>query len=124
VCFDYTDEEVVKKLLDYVGEGRDGGPRVPYVLDCIGSQEGTLRKISEIAERGTIVAIMLPVIVRHADEEVAPVYEMDVNKVLPGQWKEGVVLKGTRTHFYLQVSCCPLFVCHTTAVLTSGANVS
>ncbi|OIW35574.1 zinc-binding dehydrogenase [Coniochaeta ligniaria NRRL 30616] len=102
VCFDYTDGDVVEKVLRYVGEGKEGKPRVPYVLDCIGSLEGTLKKIAELAERGTKVAIMLPVIVKHATEKEAPVYEMDVNKVLPGAWKEGVELKGTRTHFYLQ----------------------
>lgn len=102
VCFDYTDGDVVKKLLEYIGEGKAGEMKVPYVLDCIGSLDGTIRKISLLAERGTKVAIMLPVIVTHANEEVAPVYEMDVSKVLPGQWKDGVMLKGTRTHFYLQ----------------------
>jgi NADPH:quinone reductase-like Zn-dependent oxidoreductase len=103
-CFDYTDEDVVDQVLRYVGDGEEGRPRVPYVLDCIGSLEGTLNKIAKLAERGTKVAIMLPVIVKHADDKEAPVYEMDVNKVLPGVWREGVVLKGTRTHFYLNVS--------------------
>lgn len=103
-CFDYTHEDVVEQVLRYVGEAKDGKPRVPYVLDCIGSLEGTLKKIAGLAERGTKVAVMLPVILKHANEKEAPVYEMDVNKVLPGAWKEGVVLKGTRTHFYLKVS--------------------
>jgi NADPH:quinone reductase-like Zn-dependent oxidoreductase len=103
-CFDYTDDDVVEQVLKYVGDGKDGKPRVPYVLDCIGSLEGTLRKIAKLAERGTKVAIMLPVIIKHANDKEAPVYEMDVTKVLPGEWKEGVELKGTRTHFYLKVS--------------------
>lgn len=98
-CFDYTDPDVVERVLEHAGEV------VPYVLDCIGSVEGTLRKIARLARPGTIVAVMLPVIVKHADEEGGPVYEMDVGKVLPGLWREGVVLKGTRTHFYLQVGC-------------------
>lgn len=105
VCFDYSQSDVVEKILEYVGTGKT--PRIPYILDCIGSQEGTLRPITKIAERGTKVAIMLPVIVTHASQEVAPTYEMDVSKVLPEEWKEGVELKGTRTHFYMDVSLIP-----------------
>lgn len=100
VCFDYTDGDVVEKVLANIGETKE--PRVPYVVDCIGSVTGTLSKIVKLADRGTKVAIMLPVILKHASEEEMPAYEMDVNKVLEGQWKEGVELKGTRTHFYLQ----------------------
>ncbi|KAJ9130611.1 Zinc-binding dehydrogenase [Coniochaeta hoffmannii] len=101
VCFDYMDEDVVEQVLRHVGDAQDGQPLVPYVVDCIGSLEGTLKKIAKLAERGTTVAVMLPVIVKHASEEEMPVYEMDVHKVLPGAWKDGVILKGTRTHFYL-----------------------
>ncbi|KAB5530285.1 chaperonin 10-like protein [Coniochaeta sp. 2T2.1] len=101
VCFDYTNEDVVDKILQYVGVAKNGKPRVPYIVDCIGSLEGTLKKIAKLAESRTKVAVMLPVIVQHADEDKAPVYEMDVQKVMPGEWEEGVILKGTRTHFYL-----------------------
>lgn len=109
-CFDYTQGDVVGAVREYLdkrqkGAAPDGNvsPRVPYILDCIGSAEGTQRPISNIAEAGAIVAVMLPVIMHHASEQDVPEYEMDVSKVLPGEWKEGVELKGVRTHFFLQV---------------------
>lgn len=112
-CFDYRKPGVVEEILAYVerSHGRDAKePRVPSILDCIGSREGTLRPLSKIAEPGSTVAIMLPVINVHACKEEAPDYEMDVNKVLPGEWAEGVQLKGTRTHHYAKVSYPPEFV--------------
>ncbi|KAL1865412.1 hypothetical protein VTK73DRAFT_5281 [Phialemonium thermophilum] len=106
VCFDYRQGDVVAEVQKYVAEKirphAKQGPAIPYILDCIGSQEGTLRPITKIAEPGAKVAIMLPVIVRHASDEVAPEYEMDVSKVLPDEWRKGVELKGTRTFFYMQ----------------------
>ncbi|KAI8198872.1 hypothetical protein KHU50_008393 [Colletotrichum sp. SAR 10_65] len=95
--FSYRDGDVARKILGVVGE--EG---VPYVLDCIGSVEGTLRPLTKIAGRGTKVAVMLPVIVRDATEEVEPEYEMDVSKVLVGEWAAGVEVRGVRTHFYLE----------------------
>ncbi|KAL0936435.1 zinc-binding dehydrogenase [Colletotrichum truncatum] len=94
--FSYRDANVAEKILGFVGQ--DG---VPFVLDCIGSVEGTLRPLTKIARKGTKVAVMLPVIIRDATEEVEPEYEMDVNNALVGEWAEGVELKGVRTHFYL-----------------------
>lgn len=102
VCFDYSEKDVVDQILGYVGDVKE--PRIPYILDCIGSQEGTLRAITKIAEKGTKVAVMLPVIVTHASDDKAPTYEMDISKVLVGEWKEGVELLGTRTFFYMEVS--------------------
>ncbi|KAH0424449.1 zinc-binding dehydrogenase [Colletotrichum camelliae] len=95
--FSYRDSDVARKILGVVGE--EG---VPYVLDCIGSVEGTLRPLTKIAGRGTKVAVMLPVIVRDATDEVEPEYEMDVSKVLVGEWAAGVEVRGVRTHFYLE----------------------
>ncbi|KAK0375322.1 zinc-binding dehydrogenase [Colletotrichum limetticola] len=94
--FSYRDADVVEKILGTVGERG-----VPFVLDCIGSVEGTLRPLTKIAGRGTKVAVMLPVIVRDATEEVEPEYEMEVGTVLVGEWADGVELRGVRTHFYL-----------------------
>lgn len=91
-AFDYNSEDAVKSL--------SSGPHIPYIIDCIGSLEGTLTPLSKIAGKGTKVAVMLPVIVSHASNSDAPTYEMDVSKVLVGQWKEGVELRGVRTHFY------------------------
>jgi Zn-dependent alcohol dehydrogenase len=104
-CFDYRREGVVEDVLGYVGRGVQGaqGPRVPFILDCIGSVEGTLRPLAKIAEAGSKVAIMLPVIKVHASEDQASEVEMDVNRVLPEEWKKGVELKGTRTFFYMKV---------------------
>lgn len=90
--FDYNDEDVVKSI--------SSGPHIPYMIDCIGSLEGTLTPLSKIAEKGSKVAVMLPVVVNHASSDDAPTYEMDVSKVLVGQWKEGVEVRGVRTHFY------------------------
>ena len=88
---DYA-EEILEKL----------GGKVDVVLDCIGSLEGSVRPISTIAEKRTIVAILLPVIVRDATETVEPEYSFDVKGLV--EWKEGVEVKGVRTHFYLEVS--------------------
>lgn len=101
--FDYGDGDVPDQILAYVGD-KGGAPRVPFILDCIGLLHGTLEPISRVAETGTRVAILLPVIVRDATETEAPIYEGDVNKCLEGKWAEGVVLRGVRTHFYAQVS--------------------
>ncbi|TEA15988.1 Uncharacterized protein C8034_v001010 [Colletotrichum sidae] len=95
--FSYRDADVTDRLLKFVGERG-----VPFVLDCIGSVEGTLRPLTKIAERGTKVAVMLPVIVKDATDDEAPEYEMDVSQVLVGEWAEGVELRGVRTHFYLK----------------------
>ncbi|KAJ4295661.1 hypothetical protein N0V88_004363 [Collariella sp. IMI 366227] len=91
-----------REILGYVeglkrGEGR---PRVPYLVDCIGSKEGSLRPLTKIAEAGSKVAVMLPVINVHSSDDQEPEYEMDVGKVFPEAWKKGVDVRGTRTHFY------------------------
>lgn len=88
--FDYNDSDVTEQIL--------GGGDVDLVLDCIGSQSGSLAPISQIANQGTTVAILLPVIVRDASDSEAPIYAMDVEKA--ANWKEGVVVRGVRTHFW------------------------
>jgi NADPH:quinone reductase-like Zn-dependent oxidoreductase len=106
MCFDYRQADVTDRILEFVGSGDKSGrqgPRVPYIVDCIGSLEGTLRPLTRIAESGSRVAIMLPVINVHASSDEQPEYEMDVTKSLVGEWADGVELKGTRTHHYLQV---------------------
>lgn len=101
--FDYGDGDVTDKILAYVGDN-GAAPRVPFILDCIGILHGTLEPISRVAESGSRVAILLPVIVRDATETEAPIYEGDVSKCLEGKWAEGVALRGVRTHFYARVS--------------------
>ena len=76
--------------------------KVDLVLDCIGSRDGSVGPIAEIAETGAKVAIMLPVIIRDAADDVEPQYKMDVEQVV--RWRAGVKVGGVRTHFYLDVS--------------------
>ncbi|KAG9255167.1 chaperonin 10-like protein [Emericellopsis atlantica] len=97
VCFDYTKPGVEAAIVKHIGAAG-----VPYIIDCIGSVEGTLRPLSKIAHNGTRVAIMLPMIIRDATEEEEPLYESNPANVLPGEWAEGVILRGVRTHFYLE----------------------
>ncbi|KAL1605773.1 hypothetical protein SLS59_003577 [Nothophoma quercina] len=92
--FDYNDKDVVASL--FLHGGTTG---ISLILDCIGSKFGSITPISQVAESGAKVAILLPVIVRDSSETEVPEYEMDVRKV--ADWKEGVDARGVRTHFYL-----------------------
>lgn len=94
--FDYNDPNVVSQIL---ATGTVAGS-IPKILDCIGSQKGSIAPISQIARAGSKVAILLPVIVRDSSETEDPVYEMDVQEA--AEWKEGVQVLGVRTHFYLE----------------------
>lgn len=100
VCFDYRKPDVVDNILDYLKDENE--PKAPYILDCIGSLNGTLEPLAKIAQRGSRVAVMLPVIIKDATEDEEPVYEMDVSKCIPDKWAEGTIVRGVRTHFYLQ----------------------
>ncbi|KAL0474879.1 chaperonin 10-like protein [Neurospora intermedia] len=104
VCFDYGEKDVTDLIRAHVATASSSSDdaTIPLVLDCIGSLEGSLRPLTRLAEKGTKVAIMLPVIVKHATEDESPEYAMDVTKLLEGEWKEGVVLKGVRTFLYTQ----------------------
>lgn len=101
------------ETIDYRGEGvgevileKAGEEGVRFVIDCIGSLEGSVRPISRVVKApGTIVAIMLPVVVRDTTDPEGPSYSMDVKKGVG--WAEGVIVKGVRTHFYMQVSLFP-----------------
>ncbi|KAI1880305.1 hypothetical protein JX265_001926 [Neoarthrinium moseri] len=96
--FDYRDEKVVEAILNAAARVRGAQqPAIPMVIDCIGSQEGSLKAIARVADRGTTVAIMLPVILKHASNDQVPEYSMDVTTA--ARWKEGVEPRGVRTHF-------------------------
>ncbi|KAI0138621.1 GroES-like protein [Hypoxylon sp. NC0597] len=95
-CFDYRSPTVVEDLLKTYKQG--DAPAFPMIIDCIGSQVGSIDKIAKIATRGTTVAIMLPVIVKHATETEVPEYSMDAST--SAQWAEGVTVRGVRTFFY------------------------
>jgi hypothetical protein len=98
----YRDPDIVQALLDTAAKIRgDAKPTIPLVIDCIGSQAGSVAPISQIAEKGTTVAIMLPVILKHATETEAPEYSMDVSTA--AQWADGTNIRGVRTHFVYQV---------------------
>ena len=100
-CFDYRVESVTEAIRTYVQQqSTSGGATIKYIIDSIGSQTGSVQPISKIAQAGSIVAIMLPVIIKDAGEGVEPEYEMDVLKC--ADWAEGVQARGVRTHFYLQ----------------------
>ncbi|KAI1375782.1 GroES-like protein [Hypoxylon crocopeplum] len=95
-CFDYRSPAVVGDLPKAYQQSN--GPAFPMIVDCIGSQAGSVGPISKIAQSGTTVAIMLPVIVKHATEEDAPEYSMDAST--SAQWAKGVNVRGVRTFFY------------------------
>ncbi|KAG9235810.1 chaperonin 10-like protein [Amylocarpus encephaloides] len=91
-CFDYHDDGCIEEI------EKEG---VRYVLDCIGSQDRSMRPIARVVGKDVRVAVLLPVVVRDAGEMKGeePVYEMDVRRNV--EWREGVVVRGVRTHLYL-----------------------
>lgn len=99
-CFDYRSPTIVEDLLKTYQQG--DAPAFPMIVDCIGSQAGSVGPICRIAGRGTTVAIMLPVILKHAKDDEAPEYSMDAST--SAQWAEGVNIRGVRTFFYHRVS--------------------
>lgn len=99
--FDYRSPDCIPSILESVSSS--GG--IKFVLDCIGSQDGSLRPISKLVGKGAKVAAMLPVIVRDASETAEPIYSFDVSEA--AQWADGVSVSGVRTHFYLEVSLPP-----------------
>ncbi|PSN62264.1 GroES-like protein [Corynespora cassiicola Philippines] len=96
-AFDYSAPDVV-------GEISQAGP-VPFILDCIGSQKGSMAPLSRIATKGAKVAVLLPVIVRDSSDDEDPIYSMDVAQAVA--WDEGVDARGVRTHFYLEPDVMP-----------------
>jgi len=102
--FDYNDPHVVSSILNTgAAQSLTGAkPGIPRILDCIGSQKGSVEPLSKIAKCGSKVAILLPVIIRDSSETEEPIYEMDAEKV--ANWRDGVEVIGVRTHFYLDVS--------------------
>lgn len=95
--YDYNDTETVNNIV------QECGPQgVTYVLDCIGSQYGSVLPVSQIAKARARVAILLPVVVRDSTDDSDPEYEMDVRKA--ASWHHEVDVRGVRTHFFLDVS--------------------
>ena len=94
-CFDYREPNTPARISDYIGEAS-----IVFIIDCIGSLNGSVQPVSRIARAGAKIAIMLPVIIRDTSEGVEPEYEMDVTKC--AAWAEGVQAIGVRTHFYME----------------------
>jgi len=112
--FDYRRADTVEQILNSIENKPE--PKLPYIVDCIGSLNGTLKPLTRIAQPGSIVAVMLPVILKDATVEEEPEYEMDISKVLVGEWADDVEVRGVRTHFYLSVSRSQVF--HASTSLT------
>ncbi|KAK9242570.1 hypothetical protein V1506DRAFT_562779 [Lipomyces tetrasporus] len=91
--FDYSESNVVEQILAVAGH-------IPYVLDCIGHVDGTLRPLSKIADRGTRVAVLVPIVIHHATTKVEPQLTRDPSTVLVGEWKDGVEVIPIMTFFY------------------------
>lgn len=72
--FDYRDGDITDSILrsaESSNRERDG-PTIPFILDCIGSQKGSLAPLARVAQGGARVAVLLPVIVRDSGVDVAP----------------------------------------------------
>ena len=90
--FDYRAANVVSLV-------REAAPGLRYVIDCIGSQAGSLAPLAQIvAAKGARVAVLLPVILKDATATDAPEYSMDAQT--SAEWADGVEVRGVRTHFY------------------------
>ncbi|KAI0165895.1 GroES-like protein [Xylariaceae sp. FL1272] len=94
--FDYRRSNVVEHVLRSARSSTT--PVYPLIVDCIGSQTGTLEPLSKIAQSGSVVAVMLPVILTHSSDDVIPEYTLDA--AAGASWEAGVQVRGVRTHFY------------------------
>ena len=99
--FDYREHDVVEQITRASRSGSAEEPAIPFALDCIGSLSGSVEPLSKIAQKGTKIAILLPIIVKDSADAEMPEYAMDVEKIV--KWEDRVEAKGVRTHFYLQV---------------------
>ena len=97
--FDYRDPDVISYIL--AAGNTSQTPAIPLILDCIGSKSGSIGPISKIAQAGSTVAVLLPVIVRDSTVDEVPAYGMDPQD--HADWAKGVTVRGVRTHFYLEV---------------------
>jgi hypothetical protein len=104
--FDYRDVDVASDILEAAAakSPANDGPVIPFLFDCIGSRVGSLAQLAKMAQRGSRVAVLLPVIVTHATDAEAPEYTGDVQA--SAEWAEGVEVRGVRTHFYAEVTYC------------------
>lgn len=100
--FDYRASNIV----DAIAKQLKGEGKVPLVLDCIGSKDGSVIPISHIVDQPqAIAAVLLPVIVRSPSvkhPKIPAIYTMDAAS--EADWAKDVLIKGVRTHFYKENS--------------------
>jgi NADPH:quinone reductase-like Zn-dependent oxidoreductase len=94
-CVDYGALDAVEILKRTLGDAP------VKVLDCVGDAEGSIQPIAEVVSAGSVVAVVLPVIVRHASEQHAPEYIMDA--AAGAHWPPGVDVRGIRAQIYPNV---------------------
>ncbi len=98
-AFDYNDSDVVEQIISACKATNE--PSIPLILDCIGSQQGSIRPLSKIAQKGAKVAVLMPVVVKDSTDSTMPEYTLDAEKA--AKFTDGVEVRGVRTHFYLEV---------------------
>ncbi|KAH8926694.1 GroES-like protein [Atractiella rhizophila] len=85
-CLDYRSPSVLEEIGAWAK--KSGGFKV--VVDCIGSEEGSVKPLASIVNTpGAKVAIMLPVVKKET-----------LSLTVEQQFKEGVEVIGIRTHFW------------------------
>jgi NADPH:quinone reductase-like Zn-dependent oxidoreductase len=94
--FNYRDNDVSEQINRAFPDG------IPFVFDCIGSKTGSLAHLAKVARKGARVAVLMPVIVVDAGEDVVPEYSMAAEE--HAEWVEGVEVRNVRTHLYAEVS--------------------
>lgn len=97
-CFDYNDPNITDDILAYAKSLHPDGT-IPSILDCIGSLSGSVLPLSRIAQAGSTVAILLPIVIRASTPITAPEYGMDVTNAVP--WNPHVTAIGVHANSYL-----------------------
>lgn len=101
-CFDYNEPDVTEQILQYASplttDPNAGTASIPFILDCIGSSTGSVLPLSRIAQSGSKVAILLPIILTPSTPTTIPEHSMDTSTF---RWAPNVTAIGVRTHFYL-----------------------
>jgi NADPH:quinone reductase-like Zn-dependent oxidoreductase len=113
--FNYRDSNVITSILDLLRS--QGHSQDIRVFDCVDSKFGSLLPISKIATQpGSVVAAVLPVVIRSSAEKDGLQLSADVSKEAP--WASGVEVHPIVSYSYEEV-CHNLyiqFLCHLRAV--------
>ena len=107
VAVDYKDVDVAAKVLTAAGtnpetnaETNAATPAIPLILDCIGSHPYSLTPLTSIAQKNSVVAVLLPVIIRDASPTIEPIYSLDPTADVP--WAEELNIRRINKNFYLE----------------------